>query len=103
MNAPEEKHGDADGGMTPRNPVVAFAASTVVHALIAVALLAMGITAAHAIRREPAPVLVAEWVPPAPSGIAPAPPELPVPGGAPAYAGPAGRARTSSGNKTSGP
>ena len=77
MSAPEEQHGDRPDGVTPRSPAVAFAASTVVHVAIALALLAMGITAARAIRRDPVPVLVADWTPPPPAGVAPAPPELP--------------------------
>jgi hypothetical protein len=81
-------------GVEPRNPAVAVAASVAVHALIALALVAMGITAARAMRREAPPVLVAEWTPPPPPGVAPAAPELPVPGGAPLHEGPAARART---------
>lgn len=81
-------------GIAPRSPVVAVVASTVVHALIAAALVAMGVSAARAMRREAPPVLVADWTPPPPPGVAPAAPELPVPGGAPLHAGPAARART---------
>jgi hypothetical protein len=82
------------GGVAPRSPLVAIVASSVVHVLIAVALVAMGVTAARAMRREAPPVLVAEWTPPPPAGVAPAAPELPVPGGAPVHAGPAARGRT---------
>ena len=85
---------EAAEGIAPRSPVVAVVASTVVHALIAAALIAMGVSAAKAMRREAPPVLVAEWTPPPPAGVAPAAPELPVPGGAPLHAGPAARART---------
>jgi hypothetical protein len=78
-------------GVAPRSPFVAITASTIVHVLIALALVAMGITAARAMRREAPPLLIAEWTPPPPAGIAPAPPELPVPGGALVYQGPAAR------------
>jgi len=81
-------------GVETRNPVVAVIASTAVHVVIAVVLVSMGITAARAMRREAPPVLVADWTPPPPPGVAPAAPELPVPGGAPAHAGPASRLRT---------
>ncbi|RLS46894.1 MAG: hypothetical protein DWH86_01740 [Planctomycetota bacterium] len=80
-----------ESGVTPRSPFVAITASTIVHALIALGLVAMGITAARAMRREAPPILVAEWTPPPPAGIAPAPPELPIPGGALVYQGPAAR------------
>jgi len=85
---------DATPGIAPRSPAVALVASVVVHSLIAGSLLAMGISAARAMRREAPPVLVADWTPPPPPGVAPAAPELPVPGGAPLHAGPAARART---------
>ena len=85
----------APRGVEPRNPVVAVAASTVVHACLAALLVTVGVTAARAMRKEPAPVLVADWTPPPPPGVMPPPPELPVPGGAPKYVGPAGRAKGS--------
>ena len=66
----------AEAGVSPRSPIVAITASTLVHALIAFALVAMGVTAARAMRREAPPILVAEWTPPPPVGIAPSPPEL---------------------------
>jgi hypothetical protein len=81
-------------GVETRSPVVAVIASTAVHVIIAAVLVSMGITAARAMRREAPPVLVADWTPPPPPGVAPAAPELPVPGGAPAHAGPASRLRT---------
>jgi hypothetical protein len=81
----------AETGVSPRSPIVAITASTLVHALIAFALVAMGVTAARAMRREAPPILVAEWTPPPPIGIAPSPPELPIPGGAIVYQGPAAR------------
>ena len=81
----------AEAGVSPRSPIVAITASTLVHALIAFALVAMGVTAARAMRREAPPILVAEWTPPPPTGIAPSPPELPIPGGAIVYQGPAAR------------
>jgi hypothetical protein len=80
-----------EAGVSPRSPIVAITASTLVHALIAFALVAMGVTAARAMRREAPPILVAEWTPPPPIGIAPSPPELPIPGGAIVYQGPAAR------------
>ena len=85
----------APRGVEPRSPVVAVAASTVVHACLAALLVTVGVTAARAMRPEPAPVLVADWTPPPPPGILPPPPELPVPGGAPKYVGPAGRGKAS--------
>ncbi|MFM8642329.1 MAG: hypothetical protein ACKOEP_05770, partial [Phycisphaerales bacterium] len=77
----------APRGVEPRSPVVAVAASTVVHACLAAVLVTGGVTAARAMRPEPAPVLVADWTPPPPPGVLPPPPELPVPGGAPKYVG----------------
>ena len=94
MNDSPEQHGATGHGVETRSPVVAVIASTVVHVVIAIALVMMGVTAARAMRREAPPVLVAEWTPPPPAGVAPAPPELPVPGGAQMHAGPAARART---------
>jgi len=94
MNEPAADTGTHDeAGIAPRSPVVAVLASTVFHVAIAAALVAMGVTAARAMRREAPPVLVAEWTPPPPPGVVPAPPELPVPGGSPLHVGPAGRAR----------
>jgi hypothetical protein len=90
---------EAEGsrGVEPRNPAVAVVASVIVHSAIAAALVAMGVTAARAMRREAPPLLVADWTPPPPPGVAPAAPELPVPGGAPVHTGPAARARTDPG------
>ena len=42
---------DVETGVSPRSPMVAITASTLVHALIAFALVAMGVTAARAKRR----------------------------------------------------
>ncbi len=94
MNDSPEQLGATGHGVETRSPVVAVIASTVVHVVIALALVMMGVTAARAMRREAPPVLVAEWTPPPPAGVAPAPPELPVPGGALVQAGPATRARS---------
>jgi hypothetical protein len=96
MTSHGAQSGDAPG-IEPRHPLVAVVASVIVHAAIATALVAMGVTAARAMRREAPPVLVADWTPPPPPGVAPAAPELPVPGGAPVHAGPAARARTDPG------
>ncbi len=79
---------------TPPRALAAVLASAIVHAAIAAAMITMGVSAARAIRHDPAPILVAEWTPPPPAGTAPAPPELPIPGGAPVHAGPATRGRT---------
>ncbi|MFO0962278.1 MAG: hypothetical protein U0625_05160 [Phycisphaerales bacterium] len=88
---------DDEGGATlataPRT-AVALLVSAVVHVAIAAGIVTMGVGAARALHREAAPVAVADWTPPPPSGVAPAPPELPVPGGAPVHAGPASRGRT---------
>ena len=73
MNSPQAEDAPAPG-VAPRHPAVAVAASVAVHALIAIALVAMGVTAARAMRREAPPVLVAEWTPPPPPGVAPAAP-----------------------------
>jgi hypothetical protein len=79
----------------PPRTAVAVAASTVVHLLLAGALVVSGITAVRAMRRDPAPLVVADWTPPLPAGVAPAAPELPIPGDAPVVAGgPATRGRT---------
>jgi hypothetical protein len=94
-DVPEAAPGTATRGVEPRSPVVAVAASTVVHVCLAAILVTVGVTAARAMRPEPAPVLVADWTPPPPPGVMPPPPELPVPGGAPNYVGPAGRGKAS--------
>lgn len=93
MSQPTQNIAADERGVTPRNPLVAVVASTVVHVAIAAALLAMGVTAARSMRREAPPLLIAEWTPPPPPGVLPAAPQLPIPGGAPQYAGPAERGR----------
>lgn len=81
-------------GAPPRT-AVAVLASAVVHLVLAAALVVSGVTAVRAMQREQAPLVVADWTPPPPAGLAPAPPELPLPGGAPIEAGgPATRGRT---------
>lgn len=94
MNPDRSQRGAEPAGAPARNPWIAVAASTAVHAVIALALVGAGLSAMRAARRQPVPVLASDWVPPPPSGLAPAPPELPVPGGASAVAGPAARGRT---------
>lgn len=96
MSDPAAEPSKHEPEVVPRSPLVAVLASTVFHAVIAAALVTMGVSAARAMRRDAPPVLVAEWTPPPPPGVIPPPPELPVPGGAAAHVGPAGRARVDS-------
>lgn len=94
MNHDRPERGTDPSAAPPRRPWAAVAASAAVHAVLALALVGAGVSAMRAARRQPVPVLVSEWVPPPPTGLAPAPPELPVPGGAAVVPGPAARGRT---------
>ena len=51
MNESPEQHGATGHGVETRSPVVAVIASTVVHVVIALALVMMGVTAATATAR----------------------------------------------------
>ena len=59
MSAP---HDDAPESGPPRT-AVAVVASAVVHLLLAGALVVSGVTAVRAMRRDPAPLVVADWTP----------------------------------------
>ncbi len=69
--------------------------SLILHALIIGLVFIVGLEAVGEARRQPAPLMVANWTPPPPPPVVVgAPPQLPIPGGARAAVGPALRGRT---------